>query len=114
ADHEIRAVTASEALNVTEPGMIGHIGPGSWINANFDIWIGADEDNRAWELLTDARDFYAANYRKPGIDPERVKLAQQELWIAEGSDWCWWYGPEHSTENDEEFDRLFRNHVSNI
>ena len=23
--------------------------PGSWINANFDVWIGAEEDNQAWE-----------------------------------------------------------------
>jgi alpha-amylase/alpha-mannosidase (GH57 family) len=114
ADQEIRAVTASEALKVTEPGTLGHIAPGSWINANFDIWIGADEDNRAWDLLAEARDFYAANYRKPGVDPEKAKLAQQEVWIAEGSDWFWWYGPEHSTENDEEFDRLFRNHLTNV
>jgi alpha-amylase/alpha-mannosidase (GH57 family) len=114
ADQEIRAVTASEALNVVQSGSLGHLVPGSWINANFDIWIGADEDNRAWDLLTDARDFYAANFRRPGIDPAKVQLAQQEVWVAEGSDWCWWYGPEHSTDNDEQFDLLFRKHVSNI
>ena len=34
--------------------------------------------------------------------------------MAEGSDWCWWYGPEHSTANDEEFDMLYRKHLSNI
>jgi len=36
------------------------------------------------------------------------------LWIAEGSDWCWWYGPEHSTANDEEFDLLYRKHLGNL
>ena len=32
--------------------------PASWINANFDIWIGHSEDVAAWNLLRDARDFY--------------------------------------------------------
>ena len=48
------------------------------------------------------------------MTPENRRLAQQELWVAEGSDWCWWYGPEHSTANDEEFDLLYRKHLSNI
>jgi alpha-amylase/alpha-mannosidase (GH57 family) len=114
ADPELRAVTASEALKVTEQGTLPHIVPGSWINANFDIWIGAEEDNRAWDLLSEARDFYAKHTASPNVTPENRRLAQQELWVAEGSDWCWWYGPEHSTANDEEFDLLFRKHLSNI
>jgi alpha-amylase/alpha-mannosidase (GH57 family) len=114
ADPELRAVTASEALKVTEKGALPHIVPGSWINANYDVWIGADEDNRAWDLLSEARDFYAQNANNPKVTPENRRLAQQELWVAEGSDWCWWYGPEHSTANDEEFDLLYRKHLSNI
>jgi alpha-amylase/alpha-mannosidase (GH57 family) len=114
ADPDLRAVTASEALKVTEPGVLSHIVPGSWINANYDVWIGADEDNRAWDLLNEARDFYARRADSPQVTPENRRLAQQELWVAEGSDWCWWYGPEHSTANDEEFDLLYRKHLSNI
>ncbi|MFB3924021.1 MAG: glycoside hydrolase family 57 protein [Terriglobia bacterium] len=114
ADSELRAVTASEALEVTTPGTLAHIVPGSWINANFDIWIGAEEDNLAWDLLVDAREFFAKKSRDPGLDPKDVSLAEQELWIAEGSDWCWWYGPEHSSAHDEEFDLLYRKHLSNI
>jgi len=34
--------------------------------------------------------------------------------VAEGSDWCWWYGPEHSTANDAEFDALYRKHLTGI
>jgi alpha-amylase/alpha-mannosidase (GH57 family) len=112
ADPELKALTATEALGVTAPGLLTHVQPGSWINANFDVWIGAQEDNRAWDLLSEARDFYSQNSAKA---PEKnARLAQQELWIAEGSDWCWWYGPEHSTANDEEFDLLFRKHLSNL
>jgi alpha-amylase/alpha-mannosidase (GH57 family) len=114
ADPELQAVTASEALTVTEPGTLSHVVPGSWINANFDIWIGAEEDNRAWDLLAEARDFYEQNCQRPGIEAPDADHARHEVWIAEGSDWCWWYGPEHTTANDEEFDLLFRKHLSNI
>jgi alpha-amylase/alpha-mannosidase (GH57 family) len=112
SDPELKAVTATEALSVIDPGILTHVHPGSWISANFDVWIGAEEDNRAWDLLSDARDFYAQNI--PKAQKGNAKLAEQELWVAEGSDWCWWYGPEHSTANDEEFDLLFRKHLSNL
>jgi alpha-amylase/alpha-mannosidase (GH57 family) len=114
SDPEIRAVTASEAMQAPEQGVLNHIVPGSWINANFDVWIGADEDNRAWDLLTEAKDFLATNSRKPGLSPDQVQVAEEEIMIGEGSDWCWWYGPEHSTANDEEFDLLYRKHLSNV
>jgi hypothetical protein len=31
--------------------------------------------------------------------------------IAEGSDWFWWYGEDHFSEYDREFDQLFRAHL---
>jgi hypothetical protein len=34
--------------------------------------------------------------------------------IAEGSDWFWWYGDDHSSEHDSAFDDLFRRHVRNV
>jgi hypothetical protein len=42
------------------------------------------------------------------------KLAFEELLIAEGSDWNWWYGPEHHSANDRDFDELYRKHLSNV
>ena len=115
-DPELQAVTASEAraLFAQPAATLKHIVPGSWINANFDVWIGADEDNRAWDMLSMARDFFAGQSRSPDVSPEKLSTAKHELWIAEGSDWNWWYGPEHSTDNDEEFDRLYRTHLSNV
>src|SRR5687768_369241 len=32
---------------------------------------------------------------------------------AEGSDWFWWFGDDFTSDNDAEFDRLFRLHISN-
>jgi hypothetical protein len=42
------------------------------------------------------------------------KLSYEELLIAEGSDWNWWYGPEHHSANDGDFDQLYRRHLSNV
>ena len=40
--------------------------------------------------------------------------AFKELLIAEGSDWFWWYGDDHSSDHDLEFDELFRRHLRNV
>lgn len=116
-DPRISALTVSEALAKVEPHKIDHIFPGSWINANFDIWIGAEEDNRAWEYLLRARQAYDKFMNSPEaafVPEERKLLAYEELLIAEGSDWCWWYGPEHDSANRPEFDQLFRDHLANV
>ena len=108
----LNALTVSEALERHTPQPLTGIFPGSWISANFDVWIGFDEDNRAWEHLLKARqayDKYAA--AAPAADRE---MAFEEILIAEGSDWCWWYGPHHESANRAEFDQLFRDHLSNV
>src|SRR5436305_9999423 len=112
-DPSIEALTISEAIErEPAPAAIGSIVPGSWINSNFDVWIGAPEDNVAWDQLTAARDFFAANAGKASA--EQAALAYEELLIAEGSDWNWWYGPEHHSANDRDFDELYRKHLSNV
>lgn len=112
-DGEFEALTVSEALEREKSrASLGAIFPGSWINANFDVWVGAPEDNLAWDHLADARDFYA-RHAEQASDAQR-KLAYEELLIAEGSDWNWWYGPEHHSDNDLDFDDLYRKHLSNV
>jgi alpha-amylase/alpha-mannosidase (GH57 family) len=120
-DQDFRALTASEAIATAGniPVNTG-IFPASWINANFDVWIGHSEDVAAWELLWDAREAYghAVEARKQGRDgaptETALKEAEQSMLAAEGSDWCWWYGPEHSTANDAEFDALYRKHLTAV
>jgi alpha-amylase/alpha-mannosidase (GH57 family) len=110
-DPQMFAVTVSQALEKMEPEPLSHIFPGSWINANFDVWIGAEEDNQAWTQLLRARQAFEAAANVPD---DRKRLAYEELLIAEGSDWCWWYGPEHDSANRAEFDQLYRSHLANI
>jgi len=109
----IEAVTVSEAIaRHHDFGQISSLVPGSWIHANFNVWIGAPEDNRSWDYLAHARNFYGE--AAPRASDAQRKLAFEELMIAEGSDWNWWYGPEHHSANDREFDELYRKHLSNV
>ncbi len=109
----LEAVTISEAIaRHKDFGKLTSLVPGSWISANFNVWIGAPEDNRAWDYLYNAREFYAQNAARAG-EAER-KLAFDEILISEGSDWNWWYGPEHHSANDRDFDELYRKHLSNV
>lgn len=87
---------------------------GSWIGSNFDIWIGEPEENRAWDLLGDARTFLQEQIDAKHLSKTRREAALREVYAAEGSDWFWWYGPDFSTENDALFDALFRQHLKNI
>ena len=120
-DSDFRALTVSEAIAAAgEIPTTGGIFPASWINANFDVWIGHSEDVTAWELLWDARETYAravdarAHDRHDAPSETALKDAQESLLAAEGSDWCWWFGPEHSTANDAEFDALYRKHLTAV
>jgi alpha-amylase/alpha-mannosidase (GH57 family) len=109
----VEAVTMAEAIaRHRDINRLTSLVPGSWIHANFNVWIGAPEDNRAWDYLHQAREFYALN--APHASAEQKKLAFEELLIAEGSDWNWWYGPEHHSANDRDFDELYRKHLSNV
>ncbi len=111
ADPRMEAITVREAFRCIEPLPLDHIFPGSWIGANFDVWIGAAEDNQAWRLLLAARRTYEA---ARGVAGHRMKMALEELLIAEGSDWNWWYGPEHDSANRIEFDQIYREHLANV
>ncbi len=109
----VEAVTVSEAIaRHRNFGKLTALVPGSWIHANFNVWIEAPEDNRAWDYLHNARDFYAQV--APTASEAQRQLAFEEILIAEGSDWNWWYGPEHHSANDREFDELYRKHLSNV
>ena len=109
----VEAVTVSEAIaRHKDFGTLTSLVPGSWISANFNVWIGAPEDNKSWDYLYHARNFYAEAAPR-ATEAERT-LALEELLIAEGSDWNWWYGPEHHSANDREFDELYRKHLSNV
>ncbi len=103
----LKAVTVSEFINTVSRGeSLEYLHPGSWINSNYGIWIGHEEDNLSWDYLTETREMLEHFQREhPEISTEN---AWKSIYVAEGSDWNWWYGDEHTTETQEDFDELFR------
>jgi alpha-amylase/alpha-mannosidase (GH57 family) len=107
----LRTVTMSEACATASETLVS-IFPGSWINSDFYIWIGHGDDHRAWSQLAEAR--RALDNPPAGLGEEALARAHEELLVAEGSDWFWWYGDDHSSDHDLAFDDLFRRHVRNV
>jgi alpha-amylase/alpha-mannosidase (GH57 family) len=117
AARDIETVTLTDHLERHPPTRtLNRLHSGSWIHANFAIWIGHEDDVRAWKYLFRVREdlvrFGEAD--GDGIPPEDLARAWECLYIAEGSDWTWWYGDDHSSGQDDEFDSLFRTHLKNV
>jgi alpha-amylase/alpha-mannosidase (GH57 family) len=112
---EIRSVKLGEYLEKNPPrDTLPRLFAGSWINHNFAIWVGHEEDNSAWDALHRAREHLRGRAQQEHMPAEKLRRAWQEIYIAEGSDWFWWYGDEHSSSQDALFDFLFRKHVQNV
>jgi alpha-amylase/alpha-mannosidase (GH57 family) len=110
---------------ITSMPRLDHLYPGSWINANYDTWIGESEENQAWEYLRIAReDLEASGLRAPDpgspMPKERTKewfiyKAWEEMYASEGSDWFWWYGTDQSAPaGDKPFDIGYITHLQNV
>ncbi|NTV52841.1 MAG: glycoside hydrolase [Candidatus Firestonebacteria bacterium] len=89
---------------------------GSWINHNFKIWIGHPEDNTSWNYLSRTRQELEEWEREHRAEEHREArdLAWEALYMAEGSDWNWWYGDDHSSNLDMEFDQLYRDQLAAV
>ncbi|MBE9030820.1 glycoside hydrolase [filamentous cyanobacterium LEGE 11480] len=110
-DANIKLVTVSEYLDQFPPRETlpaAKLHSGSWVDGSFTTWIGDPAKNRAWDLLTTARQTLANH-------PEATEATNPEAWealyAAEGSDWFWWFGEGHSSNQDAMFDQLFREHL---
>ncbi len=120
---DLNLTICSELLEKTcFEGRLHRIHPGSWINANYGIWIGHPEENLAWDLVSAARNAIiehnpaAASQLATGkLDGDPVaRMLCRSLYAAEGSDWFWWFGDDHFSPHSDRFDRLFRQHLTNI
>jgi alpha-amylase/alpha-mannosidase (GH57 family) len=111
---DFKTVTFSEAVKKNEARPLSRIFPGSWINHDFNIWIGDNEDRLAWDMLAKTRRFVLQTQKRKELSADLKEQIWEEIYIAEGSDWCWWYGDDHSSSYDDEFDRLYRNHLIRI
>jgi len=116
-EHGVQAVRVSDFLEAHPPArQLETLFSGSWINHDFYIWVGHSEDRRAWEYVYRVREDLLAAAVAQASSLHNADLAQawEELYIAEGSDWYWWYGDDRTSGNDDAFDTLFRTHLKNV
>ena len=115
-DNDVVRTTTATVSNALEAApathRVSHLHSGSWINQDYKIWIGHQEDNRGWDLVSHTRSHLAEITAT--LPSDRAQAAWDELYAAEGSDWFWWYGDDFDTDYKEEFDRLFRTHIRNV
>ena len=113
----IKTTTPSEYMKeFPAEKRISRLGAGSWIGGNFDIWAGCQEDRDAWRALGEARAKLDEVYPLPADSPDEIgtekrRKVLEHLWVAEGSDWFWWYGEPFHTPLDYVFDTIFRRHI---
>jgi len=114
-DTAIRTVRFRDYLEAHPPERkLARLHAGSWIDGTFRIWMGHEEDRTAWELVAETREAVAARGGPPTApSSDAARMAWEEVLIAEGSDWFWWFGEEHHSEQDDLFDELFRTHLVN-
>jgi alpha-amylase/alpha-mannosidase (GH57 family) len=114
-DEQINVISMTEAAEKLPAQSLPTLFSGSWINHNFGIWIGHAEDNQAWDSLYHTREtLQKFQNENPDADKEMLKKAWEQIYIAEGSDWCWWFGDDHIGDHNEQFDRLYRHHLGSI
>jgi alpha-amylase/alpha-mannosidase (GH57 family) len=107
----VRTVTPSEYLaKFPEQRTIDSLWYGCWFTPDFTTWIGEPEENLAWEYLGRTRTALGQYdlYKKKTTTPEKLAKALDAMYLAEGSDWFWWYGTDQDSGNDRYFDDAFR------
>ena len=107
----IKTITPSEYIQqFPDQREIDDLFAGAWFSPHYDTWIGESEENTAWEYLRKTRETLAkydiSKVRQ--ASPEAIALAQDFMYLAEGSDWFWWYGADQDSGQDSYFDIGFR------
>jgi alpha-amylase/alpha-mannosidase (GH57 family) len=113
---DLQTVTVSGYLEQHAPRETIHeMATGSWIGGNLETWIGEADQNRAWEVLAQVRqELVGWQNAIPGASLDVLEAAWRQIYIAEGSDWFWWYYSHNVSIEEPLFDRMFREHLSGV
>ena len=115
-DKNINTVLISDYINANKKTekLIKKVTSGSWVNQEFQLWIAEPTKNLAWKYLVQTGNDLKEAEKSGRLSKEQIKSAKSELYIAEGSDWFWWYGEPNNSGQDHIFDFLFREHLKNV
>ena len=107
----IQTITPSEYIKkFPDQRSIADLWGGCWFTPDFSTWIGEPEETAAWNYLGKTRAALAQYdfYKKKQTTPENLAKALDAMYLAEGSDWFWWYGADQDSGDDAYFDQAFR------
>ena len=107
-EKDIVLATVNEAINSIQGEELTTISVGSWINGDFRVWIGEEEDNISWNYLRKVRNDFE------NFNEEEKRKIKKIMFASEGSDWNWWYGSKPLTTTNTEFDFIYRTHLMSI
>ncbi|MDD3237404.1 MAG: glycoside hydrolase family 57 protein [Candidatus Gastranaerophilales bacterium] len=114
-DETLHSVLVSDYIKeVQHIKKLDSLAAGSWINRDFQLWIAEPTKNLAWKYLCHTEEDLKIFAKEKDVDKRLVTMAKNELYIAQGSDWFWWYGEPNDSGQDHIFDYLFREHLKNI
>jgi alpha-amylase/alpha-mannosidase (GH57 family) len=88
---------------------------GSWISANYAIWIGKSQKNQGWNYLKRTIDELGSliSPRTGDMSDANHRKAVDSFAAACGSDWFWWFDDDFDSAFKGDFDRIFRTHLKN-
>lgn len=114
----LKTVTPSEYLKLfPEQKTLEHLFPGAWFSPNYDTWIGEPEETQAWNMLGTVRAFLAKYDMPPysrKADPQALAKAEDAMYLAEGSDWFWWFGSDQDSGQDWYFEGAFKDLLAQV
>ena len=115
-DKNIKTVLISDYVeqNKKTEKKLKKVAAGSWVNQEFQLWIAEPTKNLSWKYLVQARNDLKEAEKSGRLSKEQIKSAKSEIYIAEGSDWFWWFGEPNNSGQDHIFDFMFREHLKNV
>lgn len=98
--------------------------PGTWMSGSFETWVGEDSENLAWEMCFEARQ-HLEKYQIPrpqlmtvapihGSKEYYAWKAWTSLYIAQSSDWYWWFGSDQNCPGEENFRNIFLQSLQSV
>lgn len=112
AHPKLELTTFKHCLETVKSTELPTLVAGSWVYGTFSTWIGDKDKNRGWEMLNDAKQAFDRAISK--LDAAQKEMAEHQLAICEGSDWCWWFGDYNPSHSVKDFDSLYRRHLANL
>lgn len=87
---------------------------GSWVYGTLSTWMGDADKNRGWDLLGEAKRAFDRVAASGRLDPARLRRAERQLAVCEGSDWFWWFGDYNPADSVRDFEHLFRQQLADL